>query len=379
VDWVSVSGAGPGLAHILLAAPVGKCFSGNVISRIRPGFRTPEPNSKSMKSIFAHAMLAALVASASAYGQTEAKTTPVGYVTEALKAGQFNLIGLTTHQPVIASGVLDAESASSVTDSEVNFTTTLTAGATYILELDGGVTQEVNAWSGSALTTPNLTSFVVPATTTYKLRKAPTIADIFGASNSAGLQAVSNFNPQQADLIYLPNGTGGFDRYFYSNAAGQGASGWFNADTFAGGSNVPVVYADGVLLYRRGLTDLSIVLSGEIKKAPTALYLIANQFNYVGGVYPVGSTLDNSGLGAGLTPTSTFNPAQADLVYIPDGAGGYSRYFYSNAAGQGASGWFNASDFSTSGSVSLKSGIIILRRGATAMVTIVPPAGYAGL
>lgn len=151
-----------------------------------------------------------------------------------------------------------------------------------------------------------------------------------------------------------------------------------NASNYSNANNIPIVYADGILIQRRASTDLNVVLSGEIKKVSTSLLLLGGgQFNYVGGVYPVGSTLGNSGLSTALMGNNQFDPEQADIVYVPNGLGGYDRYFYSTAAG--SVGWFNASNYSAGDSVSLKSGLIILRRGATVSVTIAPPSTYSSL
>jgi hypothetical protein len=329
-----------------------------------------------MKSIFPLALLVALLVPAGA----QTATSPiVGYTTQTIKSGQFNLIGLTLHEPAVAAGTLDVIGSGSVTDTGAGFGTLLTAGKTYILEIVdttsalNGIIQEITAWSGDNLTTvQNLNALGVTAGTKYSLRVAPTLADLFGASNTAGLAGTATFNPNEADLIYIPNGSGGFDRFYYSTFSG--VTGWFNISGTPA-STTPVVYADGILIFRRSGADLSLVLSGTVKTTTTTLALGAGQFNYISSVFPVGSTLSNSGIASSITPTNQFNPAVADLVYIPDGAGGYTRHFYSNAVG--GAGWFNAATFGDSNGVSLTSGIIILRRGAAVNVAITPPSSYS--
>ncbi len=331
-------------------------------------------NNPVMKPIYSYALLAAFAAVGQA-SAVEAVTTPVGYVTETLRSGQFNLIGLTLHQTPSTAGILDAKSSTSVTDNDVNFTTLLTAGATYVLELSNGTIQEITSWSGSVLTTPqNISSFVTTGTTTYVLRKARTISDTFGASNSAGLQSTAEFDPGQADIVFVPNGTGGSDQFFYSSAVG--ATGWFNAGDFSDGGNIPLVYTDGVTVLRKG-ANLPLVISGEIKKTSTTYALLGGNFNSLGAIYPVGSTLASSNLSASLTGTDSFDPSLADNIYIPLSAGGYRVFFYSNAVG--AEGWFDASDFSDGNPVALTSGISVLRRGVSVNATISAPSGYSTL
>jgi hypothetical protein len=338
-----------------------------------------------MKPIYSYALLAAFAAVGSALA-VDATTTPVGYKTEVLHTGQFNLIGLTLHRPTISAGILIAENSGYVTAGTVSPASTTdfvallgTPGPTmptYILELADGSIQEITSWtSDGKLTTPqDITSYVTPGTSTYTLRKASTISDVFGATNTAGLQSTTEFDPGQADIVYVPNGSGGSDQFFYSSAVGS--EGWFNAGDFSNGNNTPLVYVDGITVLRKG-SDLPLVVSGEIKKIPTKYVLLGGNFNNLGGVYPVGTTLASSGLSNSLKGTDSFDPASADNVFIPLAAGGYQTLFYSNASG--AAGWFDAGDFSNGDAVALTTGISILRRGATTAATITPPSGYSTL
>lgn len=333
-----------------------------------------------MKPVFPLAMMLALVAPLGA--QTTATSPIVGYTTQTIKSGQFNLVGLTLHEAAVAAGTLETVGTTSVTDTGAGFGTLLTAGKTYILEIVdtgsplNGIIQEITAWSGDNLTTPqNLNSLGLAPGTKYSLRPAPTLSDLFGATNTLGLNGTDSFNSNVADLIYVPNGTGGFDRFFYSTLSGN--TGWYNAATFTPAGTTPIVYADGMLIFRRSGADLSLVVSGTVKTTVTKLALAGGQFNYISSVFPVGSTLGNSGISSSLTGTESFNSNVADVVYVPDGTGGYNRYFYSTATNN--TGWYNAATFTPSDSVALTSGIIILRRGASVNVAITPPSSYSGL
>lgn len=357
----------PGLAHILLAAPVGKCFSGNVISRIRPVFRTPVPNSKSMKSIFAHAMLAALVASASAYGQTEAKTKPVGYETITLNANQFNVIGLRLQGASVAGGALDTIGTTSVTDNEGNFASTLSASKTYILEITSGtlsgLTVEATWTSGNVLNTPdNLSQAGITAGTTYNLRPALTLEEIFGTTNSVltkGLTSVS------ADVVWIPNGVGGYNQYYLSNA-----STWKNANGNALAPNIPIVYTDGVFVQKRG-SGAVLTLSGEVKTGGSTVPLV-NGFNLVSTVYPAGATLQNLGLEDDVQKGLT--SVNADIIWVPDGTGNYKQYFLNNS-----NVWKYADNTVAPADVALTSGILIQRKGASKVFTFTSPSAYGSL
>ncbi|BDS06133.1 hypothetical protein NT6N_11730 [Oceaniferula spumae] len=333
-----------------------------------------------MKNTTITTLAALLIGSASAFAQDSAFTKPAGFVSHTLKAGQFNLVGLTLHQPVVVSGELDDVNGQVLGDDEVNFGTSLEAGKTYILEITEasdstlvGTIQEVTVWNNNEMTTPqDLDAQGLVSGDKYQLRAAATISDVFGAANSAGLLPTDEFKADEADLIYVPNGAG-FDTYFYSDLTG--ATGWFKSD-FSPADNTPIPYMDSILILRRAATDLKLVVTGSVKTVAATLALGAGQFNYVSATFPVGSTLGNSGLEANLTATDEFKADEADIVYMPNGTGGYDTYFYSNLAT--APGWFK-SDFSPATNVEIKPGIIILRRGAAVNATVNPPSTYNNL
>ena len=336
-----------------------------------------------MKSILSYSLLAGAMAAGVAVAQpTTATTKPVGYVTETIKAGQFNLIGLTVQQPTVRASVLTGINSTSVSDTGVDFTSLLTAGQTYVLKItDGpgaGTISEVVSWNANSLTTVgNLTTAGVANGAKYQLRKAATLSDVFGASNAAGLQAGTI---STADIVWIPTGGGNFAKYFYSPAVSFPApapAGWKNT-AGVNSANVPIVYADSIFIQRRGATDLALVVSGEVETSSTSMVLEGGVFNYVGGVYPAGSTLGSSNL-ASQVQAGTLSTG--DLVWVPDGLGGYAKYYYSPAVSFPAPA--PASWKSTAGTdatnAELKSGIIIQRRGATKSVVVSPPASYGNL
>jgi len=128
------------------------------------------------------------VSSLMAQDSTTAYTKPSGFVTHTLKAGQFNLIGLTLHKPVTVAGTFTAVSETTLTDSNVDFGSVLTAGKTYILEITdaadsalNGTIQEITSWSGNAITTPvDLVAYGLSVGDKYQLREVATLQQIFG-------------------------------------------------------------------------------------------------------------------------------------------------------------------------------------------------------
>lgn len=329
-----------------------------------------------MKTSITYSLLAAAVACGMAQGAATAYTTPVGYVTQSLAANQFNLVALTVNQPTIAAGILDTVTASpnSVSDTQINFTTTLAAGATYVLELNDGTVQEITAWSGSVLTTPdNITAKVTPGTTAYKLRKASTVSDVFGATNSAGLTPSADGSLGGVDQILILNSAGSFDTVFYFND-GAGTQGWFDAG-FADATNKPIVYPDAFFV-QKAASASSLVVSGEVKIKPTS-GILNNGYNYVGGASPAGLTVQGTGLQAFLTPSTDGDLANADLLLLQKPDGTYTTCFYFND-GAGTQGWFD-DGFADASALPVNTGVLILNKGAAKPFTMSVPASFSSL
>lgn len=321
-----------------------------------------------------YALILAAAASGVAFGAATAYTTPVGYTTQALPANQFTLVGLTVHNPTVSAGVLSAVSATSVTDSNVNFTTTLTSGATYILELADGTVQEISSWSGSVLTTPdNITSHVTAGTTTYKLRKAATVADVFGVANSVGLSPDTDGSMTGTDTVLILNAGGAFDTVYYFND-GAGTTGWF--DSLGNpAENKVIAYPDGFYVKRAAGSTLNLVVSGEIKTAKTAGRLVAG-FNYVNGVAPAGLTLGTSGLEAFLTPDVDGSQTGTDFVLIPNGAVYTTAYYFNDGAG--TTGWFDSLG-NPAEPFALDGGFLIKSATGPKAFSLNTPASYSSL
>ena len=282
-----------------------------------------------MNRISSITFLAALAASGVVAG-APAYTTPVGYTTETIKAGLYNVFGVTLQNPVIISGNFEAVAGKILTDTGSGFGGQLVAGQTYILEITSGglsgAIQEITSFSGDTITTPQDLSASLSVGTTYKLRKAKTIGEIFGNANEAGLLTGS---ATTADILWVPDGAG-FQKYYYTNASPPFVTaGWKNTATGnTNQSSAPIVYTDGLMLQRRGATDLNLVISGELKVTNT-IVAIDQPYTYVGGVYPSGVTLANSGLSSSLAHGSI---TTADVIWVPNGAGAFFKYYYANAA-----------------------------------------------
>ena len=240
----------------------------------------------------------------------------------------------------------------------------ITSGAA---TLNGTVT-EIVTFSGSTLNTvDNLSTAGAIIGTTYTLRKAPTLAEAFGTTNS--VLAKSN-SINSADVLHVPSGGGQYTRY-HQRTDGD----WRNAttNTINGVNNTPLIYLDGVFLERKSATPIDLVLTGEVKTTPT-ISSIVNGFNLLGTVYPAGSTLQTLGLENDLVGNNSIN--NADIVHIPTGNGTYARYHLRT---DGAT-WRNATTNTINPpSVPITSAIFIERKTTARPLSLTPPVSYSGL
>lgn len=333
-----------------------------------------------MKNILPFLFGAALLPLAA---QAQSTSNVVGYTTETLQGdGAYNLIGLTLHNPIEVVGSITALAGTTVTDGAVDFTTALTAGTTYVMQITSGAQdgaiQVVDTWAGNDLTTPqDLGALGVAVGDTYQLREVATLSSIFGAANEAGLL---EGDIATADIIWIPIGGGGFAKFFYSPGSvfPPVAEGWKSASGAAADSQ-PIVYTDGMFIQRRGAGPLDLVVAGEVETSTVQLLAEAGNYNYVSTIFPVGSTLGNCGLEATLLHGDI---ATADVLWMQKAdRSGYDKFFYTDGSvfPPVTAGWKNAAGADATNQA-LTSGMIIQRRGATDVAPgLTPPPSYASL
>jgi hypothetical protein len=325
---------------------------------------------------YTYALLAAAAACGLAAAET-AYTTPVGYETLSASAG-FNYLGLRLHEPTVAAGTVDTINATTMTDAAVNFGTVLTGGAatTYIVEFknNSGVIQEITgaSASGNSITLVQNITASVSAGAEYRIRKAATLASVFGAANSVGL--TPGFSGSSgADVVYIPDGAGGFGQYYYDedNASWSDATNGLPVTA----ASVPIVYPDGIILFANA--SETITVTGEVKTFET-LHAVLPNFNYLSSVYPAGATLASAFNGAIPSLNPGFSGSSgADVIYVPDGLGNFGQYYYDedNASWSDANSGLPV----TATSISLSSGIIFFNAGSAKNLLNQEPASYSTL
>ena len=338
-----------------------------------------------MKTSIYCTLLVGAIASGLVYGQTTAYTTPVGYESVTVASG-FNYVGLRLHRAVAFAGSFGSSTSTTLVDSNANFSSA-SATTLYLLELNNNKVIEVPGSFLSGTTVSGLTGITAADQGAYSIRPSATVASVFGAANSAGL-AAGSFGSSGADQVWVPNGSGDFNRYYYDS---------FNPNTFGATwsevaapnnavdpSSINLVYLDGILLVKdAGSSFSSLVVSGTVKTKATIVGLPTG-FNYASSLYPVGATLASS---YGATNTAgfsagSFGSSGADQIWVPNGSGDFNRYYYDsfNPNTFGAT-WSevaapnNAVDPAT---VSLPSGIVIVA-AASVNAAVTPPAFFSSL
>ena len=313
----------------------------------------------------------------------QATTKPVGFQSVTVKASAFNLVGINFLKASVVVGVLEGVTVNSATDNDVDFATALSGLSNLVIEITNntgaGAWANVSAPVGGQVTLDtDLVALGAAAGDSYQIFALPTIAEVFGATNSAGLKSG---NTTTADIIWLSksDGSGGFDKYYYAAASPPFiTAGWKSAST--GNTNqagTAIYHNESMIIERRETTDLTLTFAGTVKTTPTLIPVFTG-FNFIERSFPVLSTLGNSSLsnylGAGTSTT-------ADVVWIPNASGGYDKFYFATAVPPFiTAGWKGVSTGNADASATpLASGIIIERKGGNTNVKITPDAALSSL
>lgn len=216
------------------------------------------------------------------------------------------------------------------------------------------------------------------ANATFEIRKAHTIASIFGDANDAGL--LSGQDSSASTIIYnLYQGT--FEIIYYQTDAFGGffgGDGWrkqgdINTDV----SNTRIDPDFGLLIGNRSADPLDLVSVGDVYLGQ-AKSTISPGFNALIYKFPVDTTLADSNLYTDGTTSglaSGQDSSEADIIYLldtPDAPDQWSIYYYQiDEFGGffGGDGWRRQGDINTDkSSISIPAGstFVVLRRAASA-------------
>lgn len=249
----------------------------------------------------------------------------VGYETLPLAADQFNLIGVRLFGSVIDSGTSTDVTGATLTDDTKDW-----SGVTgpLVLEITSGdatgfASPVVAATATSLTTASDLTVGGLATGATYRVRNAVTIQSLFG-DPATGLE--SGGSDADSDVVWLYDAvTGGYTRYIFQQPF-FGDPRWYNVTADAAVTTpVPIDPTSGLFVEKRSEAG-EVVVTGAVKTDPSVFLLTkGDAFTPVTSTFPVGATLQNSGLASVLTTSG--GDADSDVVWIPQGTG-YVRYFW---------------------------------------------------
>ncbi len=282
-------------------------------------------------------------------------TNPVGYVTITINGtgGQgteaFSYLGVPMHHEANFRGAITAKADNSITCNNAAWTANAYANTHFVMILSGdntGMSATITANTADTLTTAENLSSVLTGNEQFAIHKYTTIADVFGADNSAGLKASDG--PGTADNILVQTGSNSFNTYYYKNAGLIGGTGWRSAASSsvdASGTIIP--HGSGIIAVRGESADLKVSVMGSV--FPEDVVTPVEQgFNWKTASLPVDVTLAGffgANNEAGLKGSD--GPGTADNVLVFDRSGNITTYYYKNAGLIGGTGWRSAASSST--------------------------------
>jgi len=329
--------------------------------------------------LLATAALAIVATTASGQAPADTASKLAGFHTVTARASSTTLVGVNYVRPALATGIIDAKAANSLTDNDVNLATVLVGQSNLWIEVTSGankgIATSLSAVGQNALTTEDDLSSLVDVGDTYVVRTAQTVATLFGATNQAGLRTSNSPNSEGgADLVHIPDGNGGFRVVYYSAKK----NGWREVgNSTADASGIPVYHVDAIKVQRNQGSNLALRFAGLLRTSPTYFFAATGIKTDVNTNYPSGSTLSNSGLKDYVQHGSE---TTGDLLWFQDSNGVWNQYYYADAAAPLTEGWKQVGQGDADkGSTTFPSAFSIERRGASGLLKMVPSPDYEGL
>lgn len=304
--------------------------------------------------------IASTIAVSTGFAQT-ATTDPVGFITMGISGGtlaspKLTLLSPTLTRPVVWQGTILTISPTAITVSGTPWSTGQFNGANgeYYVEVfsttnPGALSDISNTTSNSITIEDNLTSFGAVGDS-IRIRKHVTIADLFGATNSAGLFASDE--PATADEVLIYDGAQSVSYFYYTGDPGQPA-GWYNSGTNEAAANQAIKPHQGVVVKRKAAGVINVVSVGSVKTGNT-LFPVVSGLNVLGTVSAKGLTLDNSGL-ANTPFAASDEPATGDEVTIYTPTTQTSYFYYTGDISQPA-GWYDSGTNVAAGAIPIAPG-----------------------
>jgi uncharacterized protein (TIGR02597 family) len=270
----------------------------------------------------------------------------------------YTALSVTYENAPLYSGTVNTASGTVISLTTSDLSTSAYAGTDpngnathYVLLTSGdneGLSLEIvaNTINTITVTSDNLESLSLGGVTVEILAHS-TIADIFGAENSAGLTSGSSVNNSDRIYIMQPDGSGGWDSYFYQTNP-RGGNGWRQVgDASTDFQSLTLPLDTGILIRRIGSDDLTLYVYGSVKKTGSHMRVLGPGFSLLGNPFPVDIELGESGLySADNGYVSTSSHTTSDRLFVIAADGSFDSFYYQTNP-RGGSGWRRTGDSST--------------------------------
>ena len=297
----------------------------------------------------------------SSFAFAQSFTQPVGISKVTIEGSgtnevAFTALSVTYENAPLYSGTISSASGSVISLTTSDLATSAYAGTDpnedathYVLLTSGdseGLSLEIvdNSINTITVTSDDLESLSLSGVTMEILAHS-TLADIFGADNSAGLTSGSSSNT--SDLIYTmqADGSGIFNAYYYLTNPRLG-NGWRKVGDSSGtdyqGLTLPL--DTGILVSRIGDEDLTLYVYGSVKKTESHMRVLSAGFSLIGNPFPVDIQLGESGLySADNGYVSSSSSSTSDVLYVFAADGNFDAYYYQTNPRLG-NGWRKIGD-----------------------------------
>jgi hypothetical protein len=268
-----------------------------------------------MKQKITYSILAAAAACGMALGQT-AHTDPVGYTTTTVYgafgpgAPKTSVIAPDMQNPASYSGEITAIAGDTLTLSAAAFTPSAFDNISdqfvggvfyaYFIETADGYWSHIDSNDATSVTVEAGSGVNFAVSDVVKIRRHVTIADYFGANNDFGLQDDGgSLDAGEADNIILIDEVNSSSILVFPT---NGLGGDWATDNLDNGAIVPIYPDQGLQVARKGLTNIDIVVEGEVDVNGRQI-MINTGLQIRPFVIPVETTLDQIGLYTGDNTT----------------------------------------------------------------------------
>ena len=264
------------------------------------------------------------------------------------QTSQLTYLSIPLTNPTAYTGSISSFGVATITDANASWPDAqfnLPTGQFYLEITSGpnaGLTADIVGTDGpgKTLTLGEDLSPALQGGEQFVVREQRTLANVFGAANSAQLKSGSSVKLADEVQIFDPvNQT--VLQYYYQTGAATGGTGWRSATDPSTDAGSTILYLEqGLIVCRKNPGNLNLLVTGEAKTGPTLIPIGVNN-TLVANCYAGGQlTLQNSGLytGNGSTGlTSGSNASSADNVQLFDGQA-LTTYYYRSGSGWRRSG-----------------------------------------